>query len=472
MKFTQEQLDIFAVCKNLNDDQKVSIIAPAGSGKTSTLVELAKQLPNKTILYLAYNQSIKKEAQGKFPSNVVVLTTHGLALRSQNIKIEEISTSDLSVVDVQSMFSIEALEAFNAIKIFNDFCNSDFRKFNEDIVKKNVSVQAASQIYEKMKKREIPITHSFYLKEFQFFDKSKINFDLVFLDEAQDSNDVVLNIFLQLNGSKVFIGDPNQAIYGFRGSANAFNKISADYSMKLTSCFRCVPDVVYKANKVLEKYKQNPVKMVSKVTPRDDIAFLSQEQIKNYSLKNAIITRTNSKIVEILSLGLDKDMCYILIKKPQDIFKETINFVRFFNNEKDKIAPEFSYLKDFKSPAALKQYLEDCGDNNLLSTFNLAKRYGNRIFSIYRKASDDYKNRNKLGRNGTYLMTAHTSKGLEFDIVTLEKDFPLLSDLAYKKKISFNELQEEVNLYYVAITRAKYLLIDKTKNDEEFNKSF
>ena len=215
---------------------------------------------------------------------------------------------------------------------------------------------------------------------------------------------------------------------------------------------------------MLEKYKQNPVKMVSKVTPRDDIAFLSQEQIKNYSLKNAIITRTNSKIVEILSLGLDKDMCYILIKKPQDIFKETINFVRFFNNEKDKIAPEFSYLKDFKSPAALKQYLEDCGDNNLLSTFNLAKRYGNRIFSIYRKASDDYKNRNKLGRNGTYLMTAHTSKGLEFDIVTLEKDFPLLSDLAYKKKISFNELQEEVNLYYVAITRAK--------NDEEFNKSF
>ena len=104
MKFTQEQLDIFAICKNLKNNEKVSIIAPAGSGKTSTLVELAKQLPNKTILYLAYNQSIKKEAQGKFPSNVVVLTTHGLALRSQNIKIEEISTSYLSVVDVQCKY--------------------------------------------------------------------------------------------------------------------------------------------------------------------------------------------------------------------------------------------------------------------------------------------------------------------------------------------------------------------------------
>ena len=61
MKFTQEQLDIFAICKNLKNNEKVSIIAPAGSGKTSTLVELAKQLPNKTILYLAYNQSIKKK---------------------------------------------------------------------------------------------------------------------------------------------------------------------------------------------------------------------------------------------------------------------------------------------------------------------------------------------------------------------------------------------------------------------------
>ena len=469
MKFTQEQLDIFAVCKNLKDDQKVSIIAPAGSGKTSTLVELAKQLPDKTILYLAYNQSIKREAQGKFPNNVIVLTTHGLALRSQSIKIEDISTTDLSVVDVQTMFGIEPLEAFNAIKIFNDFCNSDYKKFNEEVVKKNVAVHAASLIYEKMRRREIPITHSFYLKEFQFFDKSKINFDLVFLDEAQDSNDVVLNIFLQLKGSKVFIGDPNQAIYGFRGSANAFNKISADYSMKLTSCFRCVSDVVNKANKVLERYKQDPVKMVSKVMPRDDITALNYEHIKKSSIKNAIITRTNSKIVEILSSGLDKDTSYILIKKPQDIFKEAINFVRFLNNEKDKIEPEFSYLKGFNSQAALKQHLEDCGDNNLLSTFNLAKRYGKRIFSIYRKASDDYKNRNKIAHHGTYLMTAHTSKGLEFDIVTLEKDFPSLSDLIYKKKISFNELQEEVNLYYVAITRAKYLLIDKTKNEEEFN---
>lgn len=469
MKFTQEQLDIFAVCKNLKDDQKVSIIAPAGSGKTSTLVELAKQLPDKTILYLAYNQSIKREAQGKFPNNVIVLTTHGLALRSQSIKIEDISTTDLSVVDVQTMFGIEPLEAFNAIKIFNDFCNSDYKKFNEEVVKKNVAVHAASLIYEKMRRREIPITHSFYLKEFQFFDKSKINFDLVFLDEAQDSNDVVLNIFLQLKGSKVFIGDPNQAIYGFRGSANAFNKISADYSMKLTSCFRCVPDVVNKANKVLEKYKQDPVKMVSKVMPRDDIAALNYEHIKKSSIKNAIITRTNSKIVEILSSGLDKDTSYILIKKPQDIFKEAINFVRFLNNEKDKIEPEFSYLKEFNSQAGLKQHLEDCGDNNLLSTFNLAKRYGKRIFSIYRKASDDYKNRNKIAHHGTYLMTAHTSKGLEFDIVTLEKDFSSLSDLIYKKKISFNEFQEEVNLYYVAITRAKYLLIDKTKNEEEFN---
>ncbi len=468
MKFTQEQLDIFAICKNLKDNEKVSIVAPAGSGKTSTLVELAKQLPNKKILYLAYNQSIKKEAQGKFPDNVSVLTTHGLALRSQDIKIDEISISDLSVVDVSAMFGIDSLEAFNAIKIFNDFCNSDFKKFNEKAIVNNTPARVASEIYAKMKKKEIPMTHSFYLKEFQFLNKSKIDFDLVFLDEAQDSNDVVLNIFLQLSGSKIFIGDPNQAIYGFRGSANAFNKINADYSMKLTSCFRCVPDVVSRANRILEKYKKDPVKMVSKVTPRDDITATNYD----YSLKNAIITRTNSKIVEILSSGLDKNIKYILVKKPRDIFKETVNFVRFINDEKDKIAPEFSYLKGFKNPLALKQYLEDCGDNNLLSTFNLAKRYGKRIFSIYHKANEDYKNRKSLGNKGIFLMTAHTSKGLEFDVVTLEKDFPSLNDLVHKKKVSFNELQEEVNLYYVAVTRAKYLLIDKTKNEEDFNESF
>ena len=79
MQLTEEQQRIIAYVKQMKRGGRLKVEAKAGSGKTSTLVEVARANPDKRFLYLAFNKAIVNEAKGKFPKNVVVKTTHSLA---------------------------------------------------------------------------------------------------------------------------------------------------------------------------------------------------------------------------------------------------------------------------------------------------------------------------------------------------------------------------------------------------------
>lgn len=78
MKLTDEQQD--AVDEFLTE-RDVKVIAYAGSGKTSTLIEMAKADECRSGLYLAFNKRIAGEAGQKFPANVRASTAHSLAFR-------------------------------------------------------------------------------------------------------------------------------------------------------------------------------------------------------------------------------------------------------------------------------------------------------------------------------------------------------------------------------------------------------
>ena len=81
MKHTAEQLQIFDFVKN--DDRHGIIDAVAGAGKTSTIMECVKFVPNRNdILFCAFNNSIANEIANKFGQKgfpeVVVKTMHSL----------------------------------------------------------------------------------------------------------------------------------------------------------------------------------------------------------------------------------------------------------------------------------------------------------------------------------------------------------------------------------------------------------
>lgn len=75
MKPTPEQQAIIEAAKT---HSHLVIRAGAGTGKTSTLRMVASEI-NSPMLYIAYNQAIKKEAEKSFPKHVNCKTSHGLA---------------------------------------------------------------------------------------------------------------------------------------------------------------------------------------------------------------------------------------------------------------------------------------------------------------------------------------------------------------------------------------------------------
>ena len=82
MELTQEQKDI--VNTVYNDEKIIKINAYAGCGKSSTLVEVVKEIRKKDktskILYVVFNRSMLEEAKEKFAGlDVECQTTHGFA---------------------------------------------------------------------------------------------------------------------------------------------------------------------------------------------------------------------------------------------------------------------------------------------------------------------------------------------------------------------------------------------------------
>lgn len=65
--------------RGLNVISESSALCVAGTGKTTTLVKFAEQRPHLRFLYVAFNKSVAREAQRRFPSNVDCKTVHSLA---------------------------------------------------------------------------------------------------------------------------------------------------------------------------------------------------------------------------------------------------------------------------------------------------------------------------------------------------------------------------------------------------------
>jgi superfamily I DNA/RNA helicase len=77
---TEEQLAIVERARSTTDN--ILLSALAGAAKTSTLVLIAKAIPDKQILCLAFNKRIADEMQERLPSNCKAMTLNSLGHRT------------------------------------------------------------------------------------------------------------------------------------------------------------------------------------------------------------------------------------------------------------------------------------------------------------------------------------------------------------------------------------------------------
>ncbi|MGB5867490.1 MAG: UvrD-helicase domain-containing protein [Arcobacteraceae bacterium] len=473
MNITEQQKEILESVKKY---KSIKINAFAGTGKTTTLKLISQTYKEKKILYLAFNSAIKNEASSLFPANTDVKTTHGLAFGAikKNTNIDLNKLVNYRAIDISKEFEINYNQAVSALKIFENFCNNT----QNEIEPKDIEHKTAKKIFDRMLISKMDPTHAFYLKYYYLLISSgqiqQFNYDIIMLDEAQDTNEVTLGIFESLSSKvKIYVGDEHQQIYSFRGSKNALSKIKSDKKLYLSCSFRFNNTIATYANKLLKNFKNESVTI-------DTLKDSDEKTI----VTNGYISRTNAQLISIISDRIQNRMPFVTVRDPNEIFTLTIEVHYILMNEKDKVKRN-RFLKDFANDDDILDYANEVDDYELKSALKMAKEYKEKLFEFKDISDKFYSAWKNKASNGfdkrvseiLFLTTAHTAKGLEWDQVIIADDFTDFADLIVdfgcdelkefqeeQNHLPNQELLDEFNLFYVAITRAKKSLVKDSEN--------
>lgn len=482
-RLTAQQKAIIASSGNLR------INAVAGSGKTTTLIEYAASRPSDAqILYLAFNKSVKREAERRFTgrglTNVEVQTAHSLAFRHvmRGRKYVVKKSGSYKTHEIASLLQLKGFSdkhtgfiiANHINKFMTYFCNSRAEKVQQlnyiDTVDDDKAAQFVRSFYRqieqgtreilaKMNAGEIEIIHDFYLKLFQL-SAPRLRYDYILFDEAQDASPVMLDILLKQDAKKIIVGDTHQQIYTWRYAVNAM--ASTPYpELQLTDSFRFPQVIADLAGQILG--------WKTEAGAADHLKIAGKGNFTSINTK-ATIARSNLgllyKAIEYITSQRGIKGIYFEGNLNSYTYADDgtslYDVLYLYNGETDKIKdPLISSLKDFQE---LEEYVEKTGDGQLGMMIELVQEYRNEIFSIIKKlkslqVTDEDRNDAEM-----IFSTVHKAKGLEYDVVHLATDF--ITEEKWQRYLKLQEkketdtpnnsaITEEVNLLYVAITRTR-----------------
>jgi superfamily I DNA/RNA helicase len=503
MKLTDEQKAIIAHHGNAR------IKAGAGTGKTSTLLKYALSRPNKKILYIAYNRSVKDEALYKFKKagirNVQIETAHSLAYKDFDVKTKFKLHKDgghkpfdlLNMDEIKNISKTDSryglILSKHVLACMNLFCNSsaiylsdidyldtiqdetakNFVRGNYDNINHLVSV-----IMNKMLKGQSDISHDAYLKYWQL-SKPRLDYDIILFDEGQDASPVMLEAFLnQDHATKIIVGDEHQQIYSFRSAVNSLNHV--DYpEFYLTNSFR---------------FPQNIADTAMQAINLKTLLDIDVSNVKIVGLGTESTTNN-------LSATLARNNLTLLIAAIEAVFTDNIDNIYFEGNlssytymkqggnlydilnlsQEKHTSIKDPFISTFKSMAELEEYQETTSDQDIKLMTNIVKKYGGKL-SYY--LTNLKKHQVEKQESEMIFSTVHKAKGMEYKNVTLCEDFitkdkilellnPTESTTIKPKKQTMHDTEalkplppadpdkiaEEINILYVAITRTQESLV-------------
>lgn len=464
-KLNNEQLSVVK-----SESKLVQVIAPAGSGKTTTLYMFASNRVDKKILYLVFNKAMVKSNKLSNLQNVDVTTIHSLAYRSVGRQYDKRGRL-AKVVKLGQVLDALYLPsnrktyfiATKILKIIQDFCHSSECKFNsfvDNYSKEDIGVtiqeikQYAKIVWSFMLDRngKFPITHDVYLKIFEM-DSPSLDYDYILFDEAQDGNPAVSNIISkQLSRTDrdiklVLVGDKNQAIYGFRGAVNFFDILKPTERLFLSNSYRFGQKIASYLNALLVTTDKSDGLIVG---CREKDAIAPVEGLDNY----ALIARNNATIFNrAIKYAYQGKRLYFVDGVDSYGFDILLDLENLRAGKRKKIISHL--VSSYSSFDDFEKSFRDQGDKNMINLCNIVKSKKEKI----RDYVTAIKNAVVISPEdaNVCLMTAHKSKGLEFDNVELTNDFYSPIDEAGTLKRNINN--EEVNILYVAASRAKLRLL-------------
>lgn len=458
----QHAIDAFQTGDNLK------IYAGAGTGKTSTLRFIADAGRGKRGLYAAFNKAIAADAKRRFAgTGVQTSTIHSLAYATHGAPHRDrlnqrflFPAQQKAVLGIDTRFPIGGtyLSWQTILRLTKEALAQFCRSMDDEPAPHHVTVPATvlgrpeelaalrSYVADKVRvwwadwmsvDGALAWTHDTYLKAWALT-HPQLPYDYVMLDEAQDLEPLTRGIMLEQNAQIIAVGDPNQAIYTWRGATNALDAFGGERAM-LTQSFRFGDAIAEEANFWLALLESDM--RLSGLPGKDSSVWASKRR------PEAILTRTNGGAMQEI---IDSQQRGIRVGVAGDRkAKELIDLANAALDLQRTGKTKHRDLDVFTSWTDVMNYVED-GDaeGDLAALVKVVDKYGapavvKAMESVVPASAADQ-----------VVSTVHVAKGLEWIHVRISEDFQEpKTDKATGEQLPL--AAEEARLAYVAVTRAE-----------------
>ncbi len=442
-----------------NENSQLLIVAGPGSGKTTVLTQ--------RIAHLIKDKSIQ-------PENCLAITFTRRASQEMRERLNKILENKASLLNIHTFHSL----CFSILKE-----NYERAGLNEDFTVMSEQEKALCKD-EKLLENAlgfddlIILTVKLLTENEDILNTYRSRFKYVSVDEYQDIDEnqyKLIRLLVPQDGNIFVIGDPNQAIYGFRGGdAKFFNNFTQDYPetqvINLKNNYRSTNSIVDASNQmincfnIVSKFDKPHEKITIHKAPTDKAeaefiastienligghSFFSIDSQRtdggecDYSFSDfAILYRTSSQLPPIIEALKRTGMPFV--KLSNDLLCEQKPVMELINSLNDD-EPICEQLKN--SNLEIDDYI-------LKYLINIAKTSKDKNEFIHEVSLLTEADTLDKRADRITLMTLHASKGLEFKcvfIAGLENEILPL----YRAKEE-KEIEEERRLLYVGMTRAK-----------------
>jgi hypothetical protein len=446
----------------LDTQDNLLIEAVAGSGKSSTLRELSRRLRG-SILYTAFNKAIAEDMIAKGISGDVKTFNglgHGIMMRNRpRAKLDARKVPGLikkimgdSTEHREHGYSIARAVGLGkglGLGLAAEPTADDFQAiiddFGFDIPVE--FIQDASVIC-----REAFEQSRLDEQTFDFDDQLWVpisqgwafpGYDNLLVDEDQDLNPIQHAMIAAMRSRLIAVGDRHQAIYGFRGAcADSTDLLKQQFAMRefpLSICYRCSQSVVLAAQDFCKTIQWR------EGAPQGEITWANEDP-GLFSSRHMILCRTNAPLFRaIMAKVRAKEPCQVL----SSFLDSFYNFIRGFKAQTTAdLRPKLDHWYEKEREA--------CKTRTKLATLTDKYQTAMMLAKEYRTTQEilNLLDRLKDSRQGPIFATIHKAKGLEHPHVYILRP-ELLGGFG---EMTAEQAQQEQNLHYVAITRAKETL--------------
>ncbi|KUO15969.1 UvrD-helicase domain-containing protein [Streptomyces dysideae] len=451
----------------------LALQAGAGTGKTTTLAQLAHATQRRG-RYLAYNRAIAQDARSRFPSTVQCKTAHALAYAAVGHRY----TRRLNAPRRPAWQTGHALGITKAIRIGERdlsqktlsnavlravarFCHTADPEITRHHVPhlrgledRTLHAQLAAHVVPFARKAwgdlqhpddgVVRFDHDHYLKIWALT-QPKIDTDFLLLDEAQDTNPVVEQIFLNQrdHAQLVMVGDSAQAIYQWRGAKDVMTGFDGT-QLVLSQSFRFGPQLADEANRWLA-IADAPIRLTGTETVPTELGPLTQP--------DAVLCRTNVgamiQVMDLLAAGHR-----VALAGGGDSLRALALAARDLKEGRRTTHPE---LVLFPSWGELQDYAtHDTAGRDLQPLVDLVDTHGiDAILTAVAQLVPE-------NRAEVTVSTAHKAKGREWACVKIADDFTPPKDSETPddtgRALPGPIDDAEARLAYVAVTRTRQRL--------------